>query len=211
MNNLPQIVNGVRIISIAPGANVPLVLKQGGSVIVPNISLRADEYDLVAPEITFIPKVVPEFNAIAADDALLRTDGAAFVPYVSIVPDIVHHVDMMPGNDIIDGGTGSDMIFGDDTTFYAPLFTGLSEIERATQDVAYEMNGILYALHHLALDYDLLEHTVQGVTSAHDIRYANDTINGGDGDDLIVGDNGMFRAPFMVGLPVEEANLPRPR
>ncbi|HMJ89541.1 MAG TPA: calcium-binding protein, partial [Candidatus Acidoferrum sp.] len=38
--NLPQIVNGLRLISIAPGSGVPLILKTGGSVIVPNITMR---------------------------------------------------------------------------------------------------------------------------------------------------------------------------
>ena len=69
------------------------------------------------------------------------------------------------------------------------------------------MNAVLGALHYLALDYDLFEHTILGVTSPHDLRYASDTINGGEGDDLIVGDDGVFRVPFMVGLPVEAANV----
>ena len=205
--NLPQIVDGIRLIGIAAGADVPIVLQTGGSVIVPNLSLRAEEFDFVAPELTYVPEVVPGFSRIAADDTLFRTDGGAFVPYVSVISDIVHHVDMLPGNDLIDGGAGADMIFGDNATFYSPLFTGLREIERATQDVTFAMNGILHALHYLGLDYDLFEHTLLGQGGPHDIRYASDTINGGDGDDLITGDDGMFRVPFMVGLPVEEANF----
>ena len=127
VTNLPQIINGIRLLSVAPGADVPLVINPGGSVIVPNLSLRAEEYDFVAPELTYVPGVVAGFSRTAAADALERTDGAAWVPYVSIVPDVVHHLDLLPGNDGIDGGTGADTIFGDDTTFYAPLFTGFSE------------------------------------------------------------------------------------
>ena len=129
------------------------------------------------------------------------------VAYMSIVPDVVHHVDMMPGNDEIEGGEGSDMIIGDDLRVYSPLFTGLQVIERASQDIAAEANMILYGLHNLALDYELRDRTVLGVMNSHDIRYGNDRIEGGEGDDLVIGDNAEFSVPFMVGLPVSEADF----
>lgn len=77
----------------------------------------------------------------------------------------MHHVDLQPGNDIIDGGDGADTIFGDDAVFYSPLVTGLTEIEKASQELTFEMNAILHALHHFALDYDLFEHTMEGLKS----------------------------------------------
>jgi|GEM_PF-4447588 len=205
--NLPQVMNALRLIRIAPGAGVDLVLQPGGALVVPNITLRADEFDFFTPSLTYVPKVVAEFDAIASRDGLRRTDGALFEPYISVVPDLVHHVGLMPGNDRLDGGLGSDLLVGDDTVIYAPLFTGLTEIERASQDVTTGMNAVLYALHHFGQDFDLFENRVLHTATVHDIRFGNDVISGADGDDLIAGDDAIFQVPFMVGLPTEDASF----
>ncbi|MCC6233854.1 MAG: hypothetical protein IT580_14495, partial [Verrucomicrobiales bacterium] len=205
--DVPQIVNGVRLIGLSGVGSESLILPAGGAVIVPNLTLRADGFGYFAPEITFVPEVVPALSALASGDALRRTDGGLFAPYLSILPDLVHHADMLPGNDVIAGGEGADMIFGDSVTFYAPLFTGLGAIERASQDLSYETNALLQGLRHLGLDYDLYESLVLGVGTPHDLRFGNDSLDGGNGDDLIVGDEGVFRVPFMVGIPVTEANF----
>jgi Ca2+-binding RTX toxin-like protein len=205
--NIPQVMNVLRLITIAPDAGVNVILQAGGSLIVPNITLRADEYDFVTPSMTYVPNQNPAFDAIASKDTLSRTDGSVFVPYISLIPDVVHHASFMSGNDYLDGGSGSDVIVGDDMTIYAPLFTGLTQIERASTDVTSEMNALLYAMHHLGQDFDLYENTVEGVSTAHDIRFGNDVINGGDGDDIISGDNTIYQVPFMIGLPTEDANF----
>ncbi len=201
--DIPQIVNTIRLIGMTDGADIPVVLPFGGAVIVSPVTLRPGEFDLTSPDLTLLPGVVESFSQTAADDALTRTDGAAIVPFVAIVPDIVHHVDMLPGNDTIGGGSGDDLIIGDTLTVSAPLFTDLSEIEEATADVKSELAALLHILHYLALDYDLAEHIVGDVDHLHDIRLAGDVITGGDGDDTILGDDGLFLVPFMSGLPVE--------
>jgi len=202
--DLPQIVSGIRLISIADGADVPLLLEFGGSVIVPAISIRPEEFTFGAPGVTYVSDVVPMFEELANNDALMRRDGAAVIPYLSVVPDIVHHVDVLPGNDIVDGGDGADLIFGDDARVFSSLLTGMKEIDDAVEALTDELFGVLHSLHHMALDYDLAEHNILGVEHEHDLRIGNDVILGGDGADNIIGDDGLLIAPFMVGFPVAE-------
>jgi Ca2+-binding RTX toxin-like protein len=212
--HLPKIVNGLRLIG-ADGADLPILLEEGGSLIVPVATVYPEELNFALPGlsgVSVMPNVVEAFRTVGVQDALPRTDGTVLVPYLAIVPDVVHHLDVLPGNDTIYGGPGDDLIVGDHATIFAPLLTGLKEIEDGIADVLGELFAVMHDLHHLSLDFDLAEHVLDDathdpVTHPHDLRVGNDTIYAGEGADLVIGDDGMLVTPFLVGLPTEGAGL----
>ncbi len=189
---IPQIVHGYRLIGVADGVSVEL--DAGGSVVVPDVLLETSGFDFVDPALTIVSNVVPDFYETAHNDSLRRTDGSLLVPYLATVPDAVHHADAQAGNDTIDGQDGDDLIFGDDASFRAPLASQYKEIRKALDDVTGELVQAQQWLAHLSLDYDLLEHTLLGADHEHDVRVGNDVIDGGSGNDTIVGDQGLVLA-----------------
>ncbi len=195
---IPQIYNGIRLIGIAQGADVPVSLPQGGTVITAPVNLLPDELTDFYPTIEFVSDVVPEFQALAENSALARTDGASVVPYITIVPDVVHHTDVLQGNETIDGGSGDDLIFGDNASFSAPMHTGVSCIDDAREDVSLQLADMLRHLRQIAVDFDVFENTLLGVDPPTLIEVGNDTIIGGTGNDTLIGDNGTLIAPATV-------------
>jgi Ca2+-binding RTX toxin-like protein len=196
--NLPVIVSAVRL--IGSDAGVPYEIPAGGTLIVPAMALQPLELNTTAPQLHFVPNGV--FGDLAAADALRRHDGAYTEPLITFVPDLTHHSDALPGNDIIDGGPGADTIFADDVAVSSPLFSGLGAIDRATEDVRQAVFSVLSGLRHLSLDFDLLQQLTGGPLAPHTIRIGNDTIRGGDGDDFIFGDNAILFVPFATGNPL---------
>ena len=176
-------------------------------MIVPALSLQTEELTFWDPMLTLGPNVVPAFFQTAQQDALSRQDGAFIVPFISVVPDTVHHADVLPGNDIIEGGGGADLIFADDLVVSSTLETDFKEIEDAIGDARAEIHSVLDHLYHLSLDFDLAEHTLQAATHEHDVRIGNDQIDAGDGDDVVVSDSGRIIAPAAGDFPVSQGDL----
>ena len=212
--DIPHVFNDIRLIGIEDGADIPVTLELFGSVIIPPITLYPEELHLVTPFILSLPLVTAlhetalNFADFLGSEALTRTtDGAAIVPYISIVPDIANHLGMLSGNDEIDGGNGDDIIFGDNTKIYSEILTGLKEIEEAQDDVWVAFNYVMEGFHNLALDYDYFVHEVLGEEHGQDLEIGNDTITGSEGNDIIVGDDCSFIGAFIKGIPVEEDNF----
>ena len=191
---------------------MPINLEFGGSVIVPSVSLKTLETTFWDPTLTLVSDVVPEFFEIAENDALSRsTDGASIVPFISVVTDTLHHADMLPGYDTINGGAGDDLIFGDDVLISSLLETDFNELDEAIRDASAEIHAVIDHLYHLSLDFDLAEHTIAGyVDQPHAtgvIEIGNDVIYAGDGDDVVVSDGGRILAPMAAGFPVSDDDL----
>ncbi|MCY2928621.1 MAG: calcium-binding protein [Planctomycetota bacterium] len=204
--DLPQVLQTLRLIDHDPG--LPLTLDQLGSVIVPTVTMYPEELvNFTLPVLTSVTNANGAFADIVAASGLNRTDGRTMTPYVGIVPDVVHHQDVLPGNDTISGGAGADTIVGDNASFFAPQLSGLSEIDKAVAGADGQLFAALHALHELSLNYDLYEHQVLGVVDTHDIVVGQDTLSGNDGNDTIFGDNAVIASPFATGLPVSSSSL----
>ena len=189
---LPQVVSGIRLIGIAEGADVPLMLEAGGSVIVPALTILPEAVTARAPVLTHVSETVEAFERWSNDDALKRTDGAAMSAYVALVPDVIHSADALPGNDFIDGGAGDDFIVGDDFSAYSPLFPGLDKIDEALDRLNQWSDKLEHGLHHLSIDFDLAEHTMgAGWVDDNELNVGNDKLHGGSGADTIAGDNAL--------------------
>ncbi|MCY2930281.1 MAG: hypothetical protein NTV86_12445, partial [Planctomycetota bacterium] len=204
--DVPQVVQGVRLLSA--DASVPVTLNPLGSVIVPQLTVYPDEMNNFAmPALTALTPVAGALKDLAAASALDRTDDRTMTPYIAVVPDVTHHVDVLPGNDTLHGGEGNDTVVGDNAVFFAPLLTGMPDLDKALADMTTQLIGVTRALHQLSLDYEVYEHNVLSLTHVKDVSVGQDDVSGDDGNDTLFGDNAMFASAFMTGLPSANADF----
>ncbi|MCY2927243.1 MAG: calcium-binding protein, partial [Planctomycetota bacterium] len=204
--DVPQVIQGVRL--IAADASVPVTLNPLGSVIVPQLTVYPDEMNNFAmPALTALTPVAGALKDAAAASALDRTDGRTMTPYIAVIPDVTHHADVLPGNDTLHGGEGNDTVVGDNAVFFAPLLTGMPDLDKAVADLTAQLIGVAQALHELSLDYEVYEHDVLGLTSVKDVYIGQDDVSGDAGNDTLFGDNAMFASAFMTGLPSAKADF----
>ena len=210
LTDLPHVFNGLRLISIADGVVNPVVLGTYGTSFMTPLTLTPEVMDLNAPFATSLSSslVLPDvtdgvLNQVGAQRPL-RADGTSLKPLVAFIPDMVQHVGVFPGNDTIDGGTGNDLLVGDNATVYSPLVTGFTEIDTAATDAQNALDLVRHSLRSLSADFDHLEHDVQNVVHSHDIHIGEDCIRGGDGIDNIFGDDAVILTPYVNGLQVPQ-------
>ncbi|MCG8449553.1 MAG: hypothetical protein MI725_08240, partial [Pirellulales bacterium] len=212
-SNIPHITNTLRLLDIADGVNTSLVLGPDGSVVAMPVTLRPEEFSYNSPygEPAIFGNVVSsvqnEMLQMTSADTLEQSDGTRVNPFVAIVPDVVHHLDVLSGNDQLDGGAGDDFIIGDEAVVYTPLMTGLQAIDDAADRAQTGFERVMHIMRGLAIDYNRVEHDVQGKTLPHDLRFGEDTISGGVGDDTIIGDEGVIIASVQMGLPAIESRF----
>ncbi|BAU91131.1 GLUG domain-containing protein [Methylorubrum populi] len=115
------------------------------------------------------------------------------------------------GNDVIDGGAGDDLVVGDTLVMFQPgVARGLAVQDPATASEAAKVEAAVFARaaerfsamqQHLAVDYpvDLKSvalHWIASIASRGDsFLSGNDRIDGGDGNDLLIGDTGFIQLP----------------
>ena len=213
LTDLPHVFNGLRLIAKADGLTNPVVLNQFGTSFMVPVTLNPEVMDLNAPYATSLSStlVLPDvtesvLNQVGAQNPE-RADGTNLRPLVAFIPDVVQHVGVLPGNDTIDGGTGNDLIVGDNATVYSPLVTGFTEIDNAATDAQNALDLVRHSLRSLSADFDHLEHDVRSVTHSHDVRIGEDSIRGGDGIDNIFGDDALLLTPYISGLQVPQSRF----
>ncbi|MFF9468200.1 MULTISPECIES: hypothetical protein [unclassified Methylobacterium] len=115
------------------------------------------------------------------------------------------------GNDSIDGGAGDDLVVGDTLVLFQPgVAYGLAIHDPATAAMASQVEAAVAARaaerfsamqQHLTADYpvDLRSvalHWIVSIASRGDsFLSGNDRIDGGDGNDLLIGDTGFIQLP----------------
>ena len=99
------------------------------------------------------------------------------------------------------------MLVGDQATFYSPLLTGLPTIDNTLDHVQNAFQLAMYSLRTLGIDADQLEHATSTPSQPHDIHLASDQLDGGDGNDRIIGDDLIVIATPTLGLPVASSDF----
>jgi Ca2+-binding RTX toxin-like protein len=130
-------------------------------------------------------------------------------------PVVIDHLYRL-GEDILDGGSGNDVLIGDNSINIAPTFTlpvGLAAkfawFQSGVADAADEIAGatldLLYLEHRLR---DQLLQVAKGKKFETRVEHhldlimmGNDSLSGGDGNDLIIGDHSVVRAPLLTLTP----------
>ncbi len=205
-SDMPQMVQGVRLVSDDP--SVPVQLEPLGTVVIPKVTSYPEDLSCASlPAITGMVNLIPSYMHSDATSSLQRTDGLSMVPYIAVVPDVIHHVDVLPGNDTIQGGDGADLIVGDNLFVYSPLKTGIAEVDARMANVTDQMSYAARALHLLSLNYDLYEHQVLDLMDTQDLLIGNNTLSGDADNDTIAGNDMVIATPFTTVLPTVETDF----
>jgi Ca2+-binding RTX toxin-like protein len=210
---LPHIQNGLRLLGVEAGAQLPFDIADGGSVIMPPVELFPQEVNAVSSfafDASFgavIPDSLNDFVDAVGAGPLTNDSGQSLVPYLSIVPSLVYQQDALAGNDTLSGGDGDDLIFGDSGKVYAEIIGEFKQITDARDQAWEAFNGLTENLHHLGLDYRHLEELTGPVARPHDITVGSDQIDGGDGSDQIFGDDGVLIQTFQATAPLDEGHF----
>ncbi len=119
-------------------------------------------------------------------------------------------------SDLLDGGTGRDFLVGDDMTVIAPslvvpvgLVRDLGRLVERSEGILCRAGAALREMDDVAHD---LRETVVSVTSGTRVQYqlvshidsivtGNDSLSGGEGDDVLVGDVWSYLAPAITLVP----------
>jgi Ca2+-binding RTX toxin-like protein len=196
--DLPLVVSGIRL--IGADAVSGILLPAGGSLVIPAVALLPDELTRIEPTISLYTGLTALLVQAAGAGQLTRADGASVTVYATLVPDIIHHQDVLPGNDFIDGGPGADLIFADNVRMTSPLATFcLKELDQALPDLSARFLEAIEQLRAVAAEYDRLVVLTQDADQPLEVMVGNDLILGGDGDDLVFGDD----AAVFSGYPVQ--------
>jgi Ca2+-binding RTX toxin-like protein len=135
------------------------------------------------------------------------------MPLVSLVTDAAHHLDLLSGNDRLFGGAGDDQLVGDDRTVFSPAVTftagTLSSAFGLTQDLLAATADLGGFIHRLHLAVDRCEPPYGHGDSSRAVLdrtfyLGNDELDGGAGNDFLVGDNLTVMTPSL-GVPANRA------
>jgi Ca2+-binding RTX toxin-like protein len=117
------------------------------------------------------------------------------------------------GSDTLDGGTGNDVLAGDDHLALAPRLTAtvdqLGVLEAVTHDLGHAEVALTAAAQELDEVANHLQDDTVGVQVGKKVRtvarhhvdqivLGADTLAGGDGNDLLVGDQRLHMAPLLT-------------
>ena len=208
---MPQVYNGTRIVADATGT-LGFDIAQGGMLITAALDIQPQEMALNGMILTDLltqkSARYQDFTSLLGIDNLAYSDGTEGRVFAAVTTDVVHHQNILDGNDVIDGGAGDDQIYADRASFYAPMVTGFHEITEAREEVMQAINDMKSALGTLSIDFEHYANVNNGINDTHDIHIAEDVIQGGDGNDRIFADQAAVIGEFAMGLPVTEAELP---
>jgi len=140
-------------------------------------------------------------NAFAAVLPHVFGGGTAgdLVPYATLVTDFAHHLDQLRGNDALWGEAGDDTLVGDDQTVVAraDAFDDASMaraewITRSLLDVSDDLSDLVHRQYGL-LDWPGHPHVDdQTVVVDQVLTIGADTLDGGDGNDVLIGDDNLL-------------------
>ena len=186
--DMPLVVSGIRLIDAA--ADTGILIPAGGSLAIPAAALVPDELTRIEPTISLYTGLTALLVQAAGAGQLARADGACVEVYATLIPDIIHHQEVLPGNDLLDGGPGADLIFADNVRMTSPLETFcLKELDRALSDLTDRFLSTIEQVRAVAAEYDRLTVLVQELDQPIEVLVGNDLIFGGTGDDLVFGDD----------------------
>ncbi len=107
--------------------------------------------------------------------------------------DLVGAIDIIGGNDLMDGGAGADLMLGDNATLIAP-FAAITLNKTQT----HNPSGKHKHHHDHDDDEDGFGHeSPDDLVGSVNVTGGNDTMSGGLGDDTMFGDNATVVAPFL--------------
>ncbi len=198
--DLPHVLNALRVTNTADDQ---IVIRSGGTVIADPLGLKTAALDIVSPYIfdtpfgAVLPQSIRDISRQENITDLPLADGSLARGFFTFVPAISDHREILPGNDTIEAGAGDDLVFGDKGLVHSELANELQPIVDARTTLWNTLQTVLAADDYLMTD--LVGYA--GSTDEHDLVVGADSINSGDDNDMVFGDNGVIIQSFVNGLP----------
>jgi Ca2+-binding RTX toxin-like protein len=183
------------------------LLSDLGTTIVPVLSVvPGGDLNPLASVITHVSSDLP---ILRDDNVLERVDGTYLVPLASIVTDVAHHLDLVAGNDKLFGGDGDDTLVGDHMVVFAPDVTITQEfldsafgMTRDLLEAFDDLGDLIHRLDQAVGNDDCCQHfSGYDVIVDQTFTIASDELDGGAGNDFMVGDNMTVMKPSLA-VPV---------
>jgi Ca2+-binding RTX toxin-like protein len=205
-SSLPNVLRGLRLIN-GSGQAGGVVLGDLGTTIVPIVSvLPGKDPDPLAGVITHVTSDLP---ILPDNNVLTRVDGTYLVPLASIITDVAHHLDLLAGNDKLFGGAGDDTLTGDNAIVFSPGVTVTPEEIKSAFGMTWDLlaafddfGNLIHRLDQAVGDGDCCQHfSGYDVIVDQTFRLGNDQMDGGAGNDFMVGDDMTVMTPSFA-VPV---------
>jgi hypothetical protein len=204
---LPNVLRGLHLIS-GNGQFGGIVLGDSGTTVVPIFSVvPGKDSNPLAGVITQISSDLP---ILPDDNVLSRVDSTYLVPLASIITDVAHHVDLLAGNDRLFGGSGDDTLVGDNAIVFSPSVTVTQTFLTSAFHLSWDLLGafddfgdLTHRLHDAVGDADDRHpcYSYEDVVVDQTFRVGGDEIDGGNGNDFMVGDDIVVMTPSFT-VPV---------
>ncbi len=193
--DMPHIVDGF-VITAEAGVSLPT----NGQLVTPAINLLPSALTPSAPQIELGPSTdAGSLRTMAQSGDLTGQNGSTLRVYASLVPDLIHNQNALPGSNTIVGGSGNDVIFGNYGVLEALPTTGIAPIDAQLQGLSVSMLGMLDGFSALSTGQDALD-IATGHPTPFTISAGNNTITGGSGNDTIFGSSGEYLVPGTLPM-----------
>jgi Ca2+-binding RTX toxin-like protein len=181
--------------------NVAHGLRLGDTTLVPMVSVEPGR------DTNAFSSVLARLFGDAPDDSLALGDGSVLAPLAAVVTGFAHHLGQLRGNDALRGEGGDDTLVGDDQMTYAGALAFDTErmaraeaFTRSLLDVSDDFSDLVHRQYALLDDYH--EHYDRHSTLVDNVYTVGaDTLDGGEGHDVLIGDDNLFLEPSFT-LPV---------
>ncbi|MFO0942483.1 MAG: hypothetical protein U0930_17230 [Pirellulales bacterium] len=204
--DMPQMLDGIRLIGFGPSPSIPSSLNVQiptfGTVIVPEFVSEPGKIVADRPRWDRVSPVNKALENLASSDQLVTSNNLKLTPTIQFTPSFVGHQGDLYGNDQVVGNAGNDMVVGDNLIVNSNVETGIAGVQNAIDAANSAITGVEFALESLLLDRDLVKFELDSQpVNEHVLSIAADSVSGGDGNDLVVGDNATIELPMTRALP----------
>ena len=197
-SDIPFIVNAY-VIAASPGdATIAANLPAGGLIVTPSINLQPSALTYENPQITLPPPGFGTLAGLAEGQNIRIGGGQSLQVFASLVPSALNGSPGLPGSNIINGGSGNDVIFGNFGQIGAYYSTGIGDLDRQMANVSQALMGVLANVSALSSAQYMLNAVNSGSTATASIAFANNTIVVGSGHNLVFGNAGFLVEPGIA-------------
>jgi Ca2+-binding RTX toxin-like protein len=161
-----------------------------GPVVVPMAAVLPAGVDTVDPFGSVLYEGTRQASLLTGLLPYLDAKGQKQTVFASIVPDVSRHLSLLPGNDTLYGDAGADRMIGDNNAIIAPFQDGVQCLVSDFGNVAGDLTW--------------LEQVLPPAPADPPLAVAADTIHGGEGDDIVIGDDNLM----LVASAATTGSLP---
>ena len=206
---MPNVTHGFLVVHRGNSVEASLGINLGtlGTTIVPMVPVEPGrEVDAAS---FLLPDIFGTESAVPLDNSLHTNAGGRVVPFASVIMDYGNHLALLHGNDTITGGNGNDTLVGDDMVVLAPsvAMNGANAeraeaITRAMLDVSDDFSDLVhrqFALLGPDWSHYWYSYSDCGTVMIDNVySIGNDSLDGGAGNDVLIGDDSTMIAPSFI-------------